>query len=75
MADSALTQVFSGGNQGGGVGSGIGAAVSAPINAANSLGAAGLHATLLGLLGFLILMWVLIRVARFRFVISTGIGR
>lgn len=75
MADSALTQVFSPGNQSGGVGSGIGAAVSAPINAANSLGAAGMHATLLGLLGFLILMWVLIRVARFRFVISTGIGR
>lgn len=73
MADSALTQVFSPGNNGGG--GGIGAAVSAPINAANSLGSAGLHATLLGLLGFLILMWVLIRIANFRFVISTGIGR
>lgn len=75
MADNALTQAFSPQSNGGGVGGGIGAAVAAPINAANALGSAGLHATILGLLGFLILMWVLIRVARFRFVISTGVGR
>lgn len=77
MADNALTQVFQGGGIGGGRGGGggIGAAVAAPINAATSLGAAGAHATILGLLGFLVLMWVLIRVARFRFVITTGIGR
>jgi len=73
VADSALTQVFN--PSGNNVGGGIGAAVSAPINAANALGSAGLHATLLGLLGFLIMMWVLIRVAHFRFVISTGVGR
>lgn len=72
--DSALTQLY-GGPSNGGVGGGIGAAVAAPINAANALGSGGLHVTILGLLGFLILMWVLIRVANFRFVITTGIGR
>ena len=70
--ESALTQLFPGGGQQGG---GIGAAVAAPINAATGLFSVGAHATILGLLGFLILMWVLIRVAHFRFVISTGIGR
>jgi hypothetical protein len=74
VADSALTQVFAGGGDRS-VGGGIGAAVAAPINAATGLGQAGMHATILGLLGFLVLMWVLIRVARFRFVITTGIGR
>lgn len=72
MADSALTQVYAGGGRGDG---GIGAAVAAPINAVAGLGAAGMHVTILGLLGFLVLMWVLIRVANFRFVITTGIGR
>lgn len=82
MADSALTQAFSGGGYsdyraapGPGVGSGIGAAVASPINAVAGLGAAGMHATILGLLAFLVVFWVLIRVARFRFVITTGIGR
>lgn len=79
MADSALTQAFGGTDYRSGpapnVGSGIAAAVATPINAAAGLGAAGMHATILGLLGFLVLMWVLIRVANFRFVISTGIGR
>jgi hypothetical protein len=73
VADSALTQIYQGGDRGGG--SGIGAAVAAPINAVAGLGNAGMHVTILGLLGFLVLMWVLIRVANFRFVITTGIGR
>lgn len=76
MADSALTQAFSGGGyRDSSPGGGIGAAVASPINAATGLGAAGMHATILGLLAFLVVFWVLIRVARFRFVITTGIGR
>lgn len=75
--DSALTQLYSGGSapHAGGAGGGIGAAVAAPLTAASNLGTAANHMTLLGLVAILVLFWVLVRIANFRFVISTGVGR
>lgn len=79
--DSALTMIYGNGGahvappSGGGVGGGIGNAVAAPINAATSLGTAANHVTILGLVAILVLFWVLVRIANFRFVISTGVGR
>jgi hypothetical protein len=73
--DSALTQVFApGGGNGGG---GIGAAVAAPINALSNASQASAHLSLLGVLAFLIVLWVMVRIAGFRFgvQVSSGVGR
>ena len=72
--DSALTQVYGGGN--GGMG-GIGGAIAAPITAVGSAAQASSHLSLLGVTLFLIVLWVLVRIAGFRFgvQVSTGVGR
>ena len=69
--DSALTHVY------GGSGGGLGSTVAAPINAVAGAPQAASHLSLLGIVAFLIVMWILVRMAGFRFgvQVSTGIGR
>jgi hypothetical protein len=60
---------------GGGVGGGIVDTVVAPISAAGGIiGNTAPHIHLWGLVLFLIALWALVRVAGFRFVITTGVG-
>lgn len=70
--DTALTGVYGGG----GLGGGIGAAAAAPINAIGSVGQASTHLSLIGVVAFLLVLWVLVRIAGFRFgvKVSTGAG-
>lgn len=56
-------------------GDGLGAAIASPITSATSaIGLSSQHITLWGLVLFLVALWALVRVAGFRFVITTGVG-
>ena len=78
MADTALTSMgFAGPATAPSNGGGFGSAVAAPITAVGGLVNASSHLSILGVLAFLVLMWVLVRMAGFRFGVrvSTGVGR
>lgn len=53
---------------------GVGDIVAAPINAVSGAIGSSPHVTLWGLVLFLVALWALVRIAGFRFVITTGVG-
>jgi hypothetical protein len=58
-----------------GVGGGIAGAVTAPLGVASGIFAnTAPHLHLWGLVLFLVALWGLVRVAGFRFVVTTGVG-
>ena len=73
MAHSAVTQLY--GDDGYVNASGSASAGPASVAAGLSLGPAGMHLTFLGVIAFLVLLWAIVRVAGFRFVVTTGVGR
>lgn len=73
MAHSAVTQLY----DGDGFVNASGQASAGPVGvgAGFSLAPAGMHLSLLGVLAFLVVLWAIVRVAGFRFVVTTGVGR
>ena len=73
MAHSAVTQLY---DDNGVVGaSGSASAGPVGVGAGLSLGSATMHLSLLGVIAFLVVLWGIVRVAGFRFVVTTGVGR
>lgn len=77
MADSALTQMFTQdgfAGPGQGTGNAVASAVTAPLAAAGGAINMGANLHLWSVILFLLALWGIVRVAGFRFVISTGVG-